>query len=163
MAENSILEKASDPHIRFRFLEKSDYSKGHLQILAQLTSVGNVTQAQYETQFNALDKNVYKIVVIEDVSKQSIIGSGTVFMEKKFIHECGKSGHIEDIVVSSEYRGKNLGLKLISCLTEIGRINKCYKIILDCSDKNVPFYVKCGYSKTANQMVIRFDEPAARL
>ena len=34
-----------------------------------------------------------------------IIGSTTLFIEQKFIHNGGKVGHIEDVVVSKEYEG----------------------------------------------------------
>ncbi len=101
---------------------------------------------------------MYKIVIIEDTVKGKVIGSGTVFVEKKFIHNCANVGHIEDIVVNSEYRGKSLGLRLINVLTQLGKASGCYKVILDCSDKNIPFYEKCGYKKVENEMVIRFDE-----
>ena len=67
-------------------------------------------------------------------------------MEQKFIHECATVGHIEDIVVVKGYRGKNLGLKLIEALISLAKSNNnCYKVILDCDEKNVPFYEKVSY------------------
>jgi hypothetical protein len=41
----------------------------------------------------------------------------------------------------------NLGKLIIEALTFIGKRTGCYKIILDCSDKNVPFYQKCGFTQ----------------
>lgn len=38
---------------------------------------------------------------------------------------------------------------LISYATELG----CYKIILDCAEKNVAFYEKCGLVRKEVQMV----------
>ena len=58
----------------------------------------------------------------------------------KFIRDAGLCGHIEDIVVAKNQRGKNLGLRMINLLGKIGEVNKCYKIILDCEDRNVAFY-----------------------
>jgi hypothetical protein len=29
---------------------------------------------------------------------------------------------------------------------------KCYKIVLNCIDKNEEFYKKCGFQKVGNQM-----------
>ena len=36
----------------------------------------------------------------------------------------------------------NLGLRIISTLKNIAEINRCYKVILDCEEKNVGFYEK---------------------
>ena len=71
-----------------------------------------------------------------------------MILEKKFIRSLGLAGHIEDIVVREGYRGKNLGLRLIELLKKIAQVNKCYKVILDCSEKNVAFY------KKVSQMII---------
>ncbi|CAB4434582.1 unnamed protein product [Rhizophagus irregularis] len=44
-------------------------------------------------------------------------------------------------------KGKKLGLRVIQALKYIGAKTGCYKVILDCSEKNVPFYEKCGFQK----------------
>jgi glucosamine-phosphate N-acetyltransferase len=46
------------------------------------------------------------------------------------------------VAVDSAYRGKNLGLRLIKALKEVAIINGCYKITLDCTESNAPFYEK---------------------
>jgi hypothetical protein len=43
--------------------------------------------------------NVWTIVV-EEVASGELSACGSIFIELKFTHECGKVGHIEDIVVS---------------------------------------------------------------
>ena len=48
----------------------------------------------------------YFIIVIEDFETGKIVGSGTIFLQLKFIRNSGTSGHIEDIVVNGDYRGK---------------------------------------------------------
>jgi glucosamine-phosphate N-acetyltransferase len=57
-----------------------------------LTIVGDVKQEDFEKRFDLLHprmKDIYKIVVIVDTQKDKIIGSGTIFMEYKFIRHCG--------------------------------------------------------------------------
>lgn len=44
--------------------------------------------------------------------------------------------------MDEKYRGRSLGLKIVEVLKDIGLVNDCYKIMLDCEDKNVPFYEK---------------------
>ena len=45
-----------------------------------------------------------------------------------------------------------MGKRIIEALTELAWINSCYKVILDCADKNVGFYEKCGYIRKGAQM-----------
>lgn len=61
-------------------------------------------------------------------------------------------GHIEDIAVSADQQGKKLGLRIIETLKAIGQQVGCYKVILDCSEKNVPFYEKCGFERKGVEM-----------
>ena len=82
-----------------------------------------------------------------------MIGCGSLILERKFIRNLGLCGHIEDIVISKEYGGKNLGKRIIETLKQIGQANGCYKLILDCSEQNEPFYNKCGFKKKEIQMV----------
>lgn len=51
----------------------------------------------------------YYITVIEDTRKAEIIGAATLITELKIIHGCGLRGRLEDVVVNSTYRGKQLG------------------------------------------------------
>ncbi len=51
----------------------------------------------------------YFVVVVEDETNRKIVGMGTLFLERKFIRDCGIAGHIEDIVVLKEYRGNDVG------------------------------------------------------
>ncbi|KAJ3321893.1 Glucosamine-phosphate N-acetyltransferase-like protein [Boothiomyces sp. JEL0866] len=101
-------------------------------------------------RYNYLKKHnhEYFTIVIEDTVKQVIVGAGTIFVERKFVHHNGLVGHIEDIVTHSEYRGKNLGWLVIETLKYIGD----QTVILDCSDKNVPFYEKCGFKQKEFEM-----------
>ena len=95
----------------------------------------------------------YYIIVIEDTASSNIAAAGSIVVEHKFVHKNGLAGHIEDIVVNERYRGKNFGKWIIEQLKVIGERVGCYKIILDCSDKNVPFYEKCGFTKKEVEMV----------
>lgn len=77
-------------------------------------------------------------------------------IEKKIIHHKGKVGHIEDIVISNEYRNQGLGKMLIEFLINRAKEEKCYKIILNCQEQNIPFYAKCNFIKKEYQMVQYF-------
>ena len=149
--EDLLLQQASDAEFIFRKLKVTDYDLGFFETLAFLTKVGEVTKQDFENQFRQmfpLRADVYKIVVIYDVSKQRIVGSGSLVLEQKFIRQLGTAGHIEDIVVSEGYRGKHLGKRMIELLKKIATLNGCYKVILDCGQHNVGFYEKVGKQDT---------------
>ena len=98
------------------------------------------------------------INITNDVSNnnENIIGSATILIETKIIHNFGKVAHIEDVIVDNNYRGKGLGKMLINKCINYAKHHDCYKIILNCSDKNIPFYEKCGFSKKENEMALYF-------
>ncbi len=61
-----------------------------------------------------------------------------------------KVGHIEDIIIDEEYRGKGIGKMLIEYLKSM--CNECYKIVLYCANHNIEFYEKLGFIKKDNCM-----------
>ena len=56
---------------------------------------------------------MYKVIVVIDRSKDIVVGAGALVIEQKFIRNCNKAGHIEDICVLKAYRGKKLGFRII--------------------------------------------------
>lgn len=104
-----------------------------------------------------MDSEMYIIAVIIDTSMNNlVVGSASLFMEQKFIHNLGKAGHIEDVVVRNSHRGQKLGKFLIDYLCQNGLKKGCYKIILDCEEEKVGFYEKCGLKRKGAQMAIYF-------
>jgi len=78
------------------------------------------------------------VYVLED----TIVGYGSLVFETKI--RGGRVGHIEDIVVNTKFRKKNIGLKIIHHLIDESKKRKCYKVSLVCKEHNVTFYKKCG-------------------
>ncbi|KAI8895598.1 acyl-CoA N-acyltransferase [Globomyces pollinis-pini] len=129
----------------FKPLHLDDYNKGYLPLLEQLTQVGNITQQTFQTQFEWFQKHadIHRIIVIKDTQTNQCVATGSIMVERKFIHECGQVGHVEDIVVCESTRGKKLGKALIDQLIGCGKDMGCYKVLLSCAEKNVGFYEKC--------------------
>jgi glucosamine-phosphate N-acetyltransferase len=99
----------------------------------------------------------YCILVAEDSTTATLIASGTLLVEFKFLHSCRSVGHIEDIVVSQAYRGLGIGKKLVEKLVQEAKRRNCYKVILSCSPNNVAFYEKCNFYSRELQMVQYFS------
>jgi glucosamine-phosphate N-acetyltransferase len=148
----------------FRKLKLSDYDIGYVELLSQLTEVGNISKEEFKNRFNEINDNKYlHIYVICDEDKNELIASGTLYIEPKFIHNCSKVGHIEDIVVGDKYRGKNYGWLLVNQLVHIARVEKCYKIVLACKDNLVSFYEKINFKKENNELVLRLTTNMLKL
>jgi len=142
-----------------RSLEKSDYSKGYLDCLRVLTWVGDLTEEQFEERYdemNSQGRGTYYLLVVEYGNR--IIATGSLIVEKKFIHNRGLVGHIEEISVAKEHQGKKLGLKMIQAIDSIAKNLGCYKTILDCGPKNEPFYIKCGFKNSGIEMSHYFEQ-----
>ncbi len=70
--------------------------------MEQLTDVGDVDQDLFEKRFMEYKEapNSYYVVVIEDITKEKIIGTATVFIEKKVLHGIGKVFLMRRILLS---------------------------------------------------------------
>merc|ERR1711874_844209 len=144
----------------------SDFNTGFLPLLAQLTSVGEVTWQQWVERWSQLKAaSGYFIIVVEDVAEEKVVGAATLLVERKFIHQCGQVGRVEDVVVSNEYRGRQLGKLLVSTVTRLAVSTGCYKVTLNCNDRMVPFYTGLGYTAeqgNANYLCLRVQEREPR-
>ena len=80
-----------------------------------------------------------------------IVAYGSVVVENKVRGEV--AGHIEDIVVDSEVRGKMMGLSLIKELIKVAKYKGCYRITLFCKENLVNFYSRNGFE--VNNVVMK--------
>ena len=137
--------------MEIRELIKEDYHCGFLQLLEQLTTVdaANITFQDFCQQSDNVTSKVFVIKI-----DNRIMGTAAVFIEHKFIHHLSSVAHIEDVVVDQNYRGVGLGKLLMNRCVEYAKTQNVYKIILDCDEKNVAFYEKCGFSCKNVQMSV---------
>ena len=141
--------------MEIRELKKFDYYLEYFELLSQLSEIKKCTLEEFIFYLDNIKKNNnHKIFVIEENDK--IIGNITVILEQKFIRGCKKVGHIEDVVVHKDYRGKGLARKLLNFAENYCKKNNCYKIILDSSEEYKKFYEKNGFRKKNIQMENRF-------
>ncbi|KAH8654539.1 glucosamine 6-phosphate N-acetyltransferase-like protein [Tricladium varicosporioides] len=143
-----------------RALRRSDYARGFLDCLRVLTTVGDITEEQWNERYhwmNTQGKGGYYLLVVDDGSR--VVATGALIVEMKFIHNLGIVGHIEDIAVAKDQQGKKLGLKMIQALDFIAEKVGCYKSILDCSEANEGFYVKCGFKRAGLEMAHYYEHP----
>lgn len=156
---NGISNNNPGESLVMRSLKTSDFDKGYIQLLGQLTDASNTTKEMFLERFHSMRgcKDTYYVTVIEDTSSSRIVAGAILEIEQKFTRQCAVRGRIEEVVVLEEYRGKQLGKLLLTTLTLLSKKLGCYKLSLECSEENIPFYEKFGLKPhTECYMVARF-------
>ena len=140
--------------IEIREIEEGDIEKEFLDTLDFLRKASDYEKNNPYEILKKIKQNPNHIIHVA-VDDNKIIGSTTLFIEQKFIHDGGLVGHIEDVVVRKSYEGQGIGMKLVISLLDVAKQRKCYKTILNCEDNLRQFYEKIGFKKATNEM--RYD------
>lgn len=134
-----------------------DLRRGFFETLSNLTEVGNIGE-----DYDNAERVLYDIIChplckifVAVKNDGEIIGSNTLLVEQKFIHNGGKVAHIEDVVTKKGYEGMGIGTTLLNWSLRFARQMKCYKVILDCSEEYIQFYKKIGFKEHGTCM--RYD------
>jgi glucosamine-phosphate N-acetyltransferase len=120
-----------------RELRKEDLLNGVLPTLKEVWYINN---------------NNHMFVVEVD---GEIIGCATLHLQKKLIRDGGVAGFVEDVVIREEFRGNNIGSKLISKLIDKSKELGCYKVVLSCFPDRENFYIRNGFYNESINM--RYD------
>lgn len=91
--------------------------------------------------------NVFSVVA---VLSNVVVGSASLVIEIKT--RGGIVGHIEDLVVSPHKRNKGIGKALLEKLIEIAGEKECYRLSLECQQKNLGFYQKSNFEISGTSM-----------
>jgi glucosamine-phosphate N-acetyltransferase len=140
----------------------TDIFPGFLPTLRVLTTVGDFSEEAFNARYDfmASRNDTYYVLVVCDET-ETVVGTGGVVVERKFIHNLGLVGHIEDIAVAKNQQGKKLGLRIIQALDHVAEKVGCYKSILDCSEANEGFYVKCGFKRAGLEMAHYYEQASS--
>ena len=142
------------PEIIIREIEEDDLEKGFLETLDFLRNASNLDKNKANEILKKIKQNTNHIIHVA-IDNKKIVGSTTLLIEQKFIHDGGLVGHIEDVVVRKDYEGKGIGIKLVTSMLERAKEKNCYKTILDCNDDVKQFYERIGFKRESNGM--RYD------
>jgi glucosamine-phosphate N-acetyltransferase len=140
--------------IIIREIEENDLEKGFLETLDFLRKASDIDKNKAKEILEKIKQNPDHIIHVA-VDGNKIVGSTTLFIEQKFIHDGGLVGHIEDVVVRKDYEGKGIGIKLVMSMLECAKEKNCYKTILDCKDDVKQFYERIGFKHESSGM--RYD------
>ena len=137
--------------ITIRELEEEDLWNGFLVSLDSLKEASGIEKSKAKEIFEKINANPDHIIAVAELDGE-IVGSATLLIESKFIHDGDLVGHIEDVVVDKEYQSQKIGKKIMNYLIEIAKNRGCYKTILNCTDDVKPFYEKLGFKQASNEL-----------
>ena len=134
--------------INFRAIKEQDVDQVFI-LLNQLKKIelSNIDRNKAWNDFNS--NNSSNSIV--GIYNNKIVAYGSMVIENKIRGEV--AGHIEDIVVDKEVRGKMIGVLLIKELIEVARKKKCYRITLFCKEELINFYSRNGFK--VNNVVMK--------
>ena len=124
----------------FRNIERKDLDQVFL-LLNQLKNIDTSTVDKDKAWSDFINNTSSNSVVA--IYNDKIVAYGSIVIENKVRGEV--AGHIEDIVVDSEVRGKMIGVSLIKELIKVAKNKGCYRITLFCKETLVNFYARNGF------------------
>ena len=132
----------------FRNIEKKDLDQVFV-LLNQLKQI-DIDNIDKDKAWSDFINNTGSNSVV-GLYNDKIVAYGSVVVENKVRGEV--AGHIEDIVVDSEVRGKMIGVSLIKELIKVAKNKGCYRITLFCKETLVNFYGRNGFE--VNNVVMK--------
>lgn len=128
----------------------TDYRTNFLRLFRQLNGTEiRMTEGEFVARWLSMKEQGGYTYVCE--GDGGIIATGKLLVEFKFYD---RLGHVEDIIVDEGYRGRGLGKMMIRHLVMRAFEQRCYKVVLECSEGLRGFYEGLGFQAKGNQMVI---------
>lgn len=126
-----------------------------------ISNLAITDKQEYISLMSQLYGNVNKNDIFENLPFKDIycvkkdnklIATAKLLIEPKLYDNMG---HIEDVVVDEKYRGNGYGKLLVRYLIKRSEELGCYKTVLNCNEKLIEFYERCGMNAVGYQMVHR--------
>jgi glucosamine-phosphate N-acetyltransferase len=150
-------KKINLKNIKIRNIAKRDLPE--VFNLLQGISIYKPLKFEYKKNYKNFgkQKNAYGLVAeIETNNKKKIIGFCSIFFYLRI--RGGVVGHIEDVIINSKFRKRNIGKAMILRLISFAKIKNCYKINLVCQKKTSIFYKKMNFLKNGISMNFFFNK-----
>jgi glucosamine-phosphate N-acetyltransferase len=129
-----------------------DLTKGFVESLSSLAEVGLTPKETLDIFRERLSRGVRTYIARLE---GKVVGTATLLLERKFTHHGGLVGHIEDVATHRDHNGQGVGSALMKHVIDEARKLGCYKVILTCYERYVPFYSRLGFR--AHDVGMRLD------
>lgn len=137
--------------VLIRDMVPEDVDGGLLESLDALRPTGGADPHRMSRVCEEIRQNPDCVVAVA-VCNGRVVGAATLLVERKFIHNGGLAGHIEDVAVSVQHQGSGVGTRLVEYLLEEARRRGCYRTTLDCEEHLVRFYTRLGFEQCGVHM-----------
>jgi len=155
------------PEIKYTYLKNllgiywehiAEIKEKYMDLLSNLSITPEISEKMFIQ--NILEISERGCIFIGYVGKPGnsnfeIISTGTLFLEVKLSHGGKSVGHIEDIIVHSDFRGKGISSIIINNLINDSIDKNCYKIILQCKTEICQVYERLGFIRNGVEMIFR--------
>lgn len=129
--------------------------KGFRETFENLRSLGNMSTDDLVAILKKICKNPNHFIFVALEDHNVVVGSITLIVEQKFIHDGGLVGHIEDVVVRRGFERRGIDRQLVAEAVDCARTSGCYKVIFDCDRSHVALYEKYGFRE--HEIEMRMD------
>jgi glucosamine-phosphate N-acetyltransferase len=140
-----------------RRLVKTDLDIYYYNLLNQLSKNSEDSTYDHEKFVNAFENLSSNTFIFIIIMGEKIIGTISIIIEQKLLHNGGKVGHIEDFVIDKYHCSNGFGSKLLDFAVDFCKENSCYKCILNCSENLKKYYEKHNFQNKNIQMSIYFE------
>lgn len=141
-------------NVNIRELKKLDLTNGFAESLSALRDITTLNESTKIEIFDRIQKRAGHYIHVAEYKNQ-VIGTGTLIIEPKFIHNGGKAGHVEDVAIRREFQRQGVGTQIMNSLKQKAKDEKCYKMVVVCDTDVSKFYTKLNYHK--NSIYMRID------
>ena len=134
-----------------RDMAYEDIQNGLLETLDALRPASHMDADTCRRIYDEMKRDPNRVVAVA-VLEGRVVGTATLIMERKFIHDGGRAGHIEDVSVNRDFQGRGLGKMVVQYLLDEARRGGCYKTTLDCKEDLEVFYTGMGFLRNGLSM-----------
>jgi len=128
--------------------------KSFLRLLYQLSPGEGLTEKQEKVYRELLEDKSQSVWLYEEDGE--VIGTATLMVRKNVSHGGRSVAYIENVVVDAINRRKKIGVVLVNHCLDQARQLDCYKVILTCAHRIIPFYLSAGFH-VHEEVVMRKD------
>ena len=97
--------------------------------------------------------NIFREFISQDVvglvacmdSTGEVIGFGSIFFFRRI--RGGIQAYIEDVAIEPEFQHDGVGTRIVKELLFHAKLKGAYRVVLTCSERNLPFYAKFGFCR----------------
>ncbi len=149
----------ADLHVRE--LQAGDLRNGFFETLDALRPTGDADPGAASAIFAHIRRTPDTVVAVAEQDGR-IVGTGTLYLFRKFLYGGSTAAHIEDVAVAADRQRAGVGRAVIEYLLARAQAAGCYKTVLYCEDDVLPFYRRLGFRHTTNGMRFDHGPPPAR-